>query len=76
MPHVDIDAGEDYASIHYRTNCLNSTTGGFDDSKPLIVLLHPQILDIAFLDPYFDQPGWSCFGIPVLRTVSRQAACI
>lgn len=60
MPFVDLpNAHDDYASLWYITNSATGTVGGFDPSKPAVLLLHPQFLDSAWLSAQFEDPRLS-----------------
>ncbi|KAN0124254.1 hypothetical protein V8E52_001903 [Russula decolorans] len=60
MPFVDLpNAHDDYASLWYITNSATGTVGGFDPSKPAVLLLHPQFLDSAWLSAQFEDPPLS-----------------
>ncbi|KAH9991438.1 hypothetical protein BJV77DRAFT_1007432 [Russula vinacea] len=60
MPYVDLpNAHDDYASLWYITNSATGTVGGFDPSKPTVLLLHPQFLDTSWLSAQFEDPRLS-----------------
>jgi len=60
MPFVDLpNAHDDYASLWYTTNSATGTVGGFDPSKPAVLLLHPHFLDSAWLSAQFEDPRLS-----------------
>ena len=60
MPFVDLpNAHDDYVSLWYITNSATGTVGGFDPSKPAVLLLHPQFLDSAWLSAQFEDPRLS-----------------
>jgi pimeloyl-ACP methyl ester carboxylesterase len=53
MPFVDLNSGDDYASIWYMTNSPFGNVGGFCPEKPTVVLLHPMFLDSSWLHYQF-----------------------
>jgi hypothetical protein len=60
MPFVDLpNAHDDYASFWYITHSATGTVGGFDPSKPTVLLLHPQFLDSAWLSSQLEDPRLS-----------------
>jgi len=56
MPYVDIFSQGDYASIFYTTNAPFDNVGGFDASKPTILILHPVFLDSSWLECQLGDP--------------------
>ncbi|KAI0260959.1 alpha/beta-hydrolase [Gloeopeniophorella convolvens] len=60
MPYVDLPTNyDDYASLWYITNSPTGTVGGFDCAKATVVLLHPLLLDSAWLSAQFEDPRLS-----------------
>ncbi|KAF4574927.1 hypothetical protein EYR36_006279 [Pleurotus pulmonarius] len=53
MPYVDLYSSDDYAALWYTTNTPYNNVGGFDPSKPSIMILHPMFLCSKWLDNQF-----------------------
>lgn len=56
MPYVDLASTDDYACIYYKTNTAFGNVGGFDPAKATIAMIHPQFLDVTWLDNHFGDP--------------------
>ncbi|KAH8105492.1 Alpha/Beta hydrolase protein [Cristinia sonorae] len=56
MPFVDLVAKDDFASLWYSTNTACRNVGGFDPTRPTIVMLHPLHVDSTWLYPQLDDP--------------------
>lgn len=56
MPYVDLESADDYASLYYKTSTVFGNVGGFDPARPTIVMIHPQFLDVTWLDNHFGDP--------------------
>lgn len=56
MPSVDLYGADDFASIFYCTSTTLGNVGGFDPSKPTLAIIHPEFMDVTWLDNHFGDP--------------------